>query len=114
VRKNSASLNRRSENVVVEAIIVPELEFRNVKVKVAFAHIVECADDAALKDAPETLNCLGVDSPDDILVLGVVNGAMREFLAKVKIFDPLICAEQATLSDTASLTKASNVSCFTF
>ena len=43
------SLNRRSENVIVEAIIVPELELRNVKMQVFLAHVVESADDAALK-----------------------------------------------------------------
>jgi hypothetical protein len=39
-----ASLNRRSENVVVKAIIVPELELRNVKMQVFLADVVECAD----------------------------------------------------------------------
>jgi hypothetical protein len=47
---------RRSENVVVEAIIVPELELRNVKMQVFPPDVVECADDAALDDAPKTLN----------------------------------------------------------
>jgi len=40
-------LDRCSENVIVEAIIIPELELRNVKVKVLFADIVECAAVAA-------------------------------------------------------------------
>src|SRR5882724_1069809 len=41
---NSCALNRRSENVIVEAIIVPELELRNVKMQVLLAHIVKCAN----------------------------------------------------------------------
>ena len=49
----SASLNRRSENIVVEAIIVPELELRNVKMQVFPANIVECANDTALENAPD-------------------------------------------------------------
>src|ERR1700722_5477954 len=42
-----ASLNRRSENVIVKAIIVPELELRNVKMQILFADVVECTDHAA-------------------------------------------------------------------
>ena len=43
-----ASLNRHSENVVIEAIIVPELELCNLKMHLFLADILECADDAAL------------------------------------------------------------------
>jgi hypothetical protein len=53
---NSTTLNSRSENVVVEAIIIPELELRNVKWHVFSAHLVERADDTALEDRPEALN----------------------------------------------------------
>ena len=49
----STSLNRRSKNVIVEAILVPKLELRNVKMQVFLAHVVESADDAALEDRPE-------------------------------------------------------------
>jgi hypothetical protein len=49
--------NRRPENIVVKAIIVPELELRNVKMQVFLAHVVEGADDPALEDAPETFTC---------------------------------------------------------
>ena len=55
-----AALNRPSENVIVKAIIIPELELCNVKMQVSFANIIECADDAAFEDAPEALNCLGM------------------------------------------------------
>jgi len=51
-----ASLNRHSENVVVEAIIVPELELCNVKMQVLPADVVESADNPALEDAPEAFN----------------------------------------------------------
>jgi hypothetical protein len=63
----SASLNRRSENVVVRAIIVPELELRNVKMQVFLAHVVESADDAALEDAPEAFNRVGVNGTHSVL-----------------------------------------------
>jgi len=41
--------------VAVETIIVPELELRNVKMQVFLTDVVECADNAALEDASETL-----------------------------------------------------------
>ena len=37
-----------SENVVVKAVIVPELELSDIQMKVLFADIVEGAHDAAL------------------------------------------------------------------
>jgi hypothetical protein len=42
------SFNRRSEKVIVEAIIVPELELRNVKMQLFLADAVECAKDPRL------------------------------------------------------------------
>ena len=58
-----APLNRRSENVLVKAIIIPELELRNVVWHVLGAYLVERADDTALEDAPKTFNRLGVTAP---------------------------------------------------
>ena len=86
-RPNETSLtpfNRRSENVVVEAIIVPELKLRNVKMQVFLAHV-----------APKAFNRLGMDGTDNILMFGMVNGAVREFETDVFIADPLISADQA-------------------
>jgi hypothetical protein len=37
----SCALNRRSENVIVKAIIVPELELRNVKMMVFLTNMVD-------------------------------------------------------------------------
>jgi hypothetical protein len=90
-------LNRRSENVVVEAIIIPELELCNVKMQVLFADIVECPHDTALEDAPKAFNRLGVNSTDNILMLGMVNGAVGERKPKVPVANPLIGADQANL-----------------
>jgi hypothetical protein len=39
----SASFNRRSENIVIKPIIVPELKLRNVKMQVFLADVMECA-----------------------------------------------------------------------
>ena len=58
----STSLNRRSENVIVEAIVIPKLELCNVKWQVFGANLVESADDTALEYAPEALNGASVKS----------------------------------------------------
>jgi hypothetical protein len=66
-----ATPNHRSENVVIKASIIPELELCNVKMQVLFAHVVEGADDTALEDASETFNRLGMNSTNDVLVPGM-------------------------------------------
>ena len=56
--------NRRAENIVVMAIIVPELELRNIEREIFAADLVIATDDAALEDAPETFNRVGVHRTD--------------------------------------------------
>jgi hypothetical protein len=51
----SASLNRRSENVIIEAVVISELKFRDVQRHVFGAHLVERAHHAALEDRPKAL-----------------------------------------------------------
>jgi hypothetical protein len=85
-----APFNRHSENVVIEPIIVPELELRNVKMQVFLT-----PDDPALEDAPEALNRIGVHCADNVLAMGVINGDVRERLFQIAVACPLIGAEQA-------------------
>ena len=80
---NSASLDRRSENIRVFPIIIAELELGNIERYIFPAYLVEAPDDAALEDRPETFDSLGMDCAHDILPLGMVNGGMREVFAKV-------------------------------
>jgi hypothetical protein len=58
--------------------LLPELEFSDIERKVLCTAFVERADDTALEDSP--LNRWGVNRADNVLVLGVVNGGMREIL----------------------------------
>jgi hypothetical protein len=58
---------------------------------------VECADNAALEDRPETLNRVGMDCSYDVLAFGVINDAVRIFLAELSVPAPLIGAEQTDL-----------------
>lgn len=53
-----ASINRRSENVVIESVVVAKLKFRDVQRPIFGADLVERTDNAALKDAPKALNRL--------------------------------------------------------
>ena len=93
----SASLDRRSENVRVLAIIIAELELCNIERHIFAAHFVECADHAALENRPEAFNGLRVNCADDILASGVVNDAMRIFAVKAPVCGPLIGTKQADL-----------------
>jgi hypothetical protein len=75
----SYALDNGPENVVVKAIIIAELELHNVKMQVFLADVVGCADDAALDDASESLNRVGVHCANNILPLCRVNGGVRIF-----------------------------------
>jgi len=73
-----ASFDRHSENVVIEAVIIAELKFGNIEIKVLFANVVEGADDAVLEDAPESFNRIGVNRADNILPMGVIDSDVRD------------------------------------
>jgi hypothetical protein len=55
----SCALNRRFENVIVEAIVIPELELRNVEWQVFGANLVERTNDPSLENAPKAFNRFG-------------------------------------------------------
>jgi hypothetical protein len=67
------AFNRRTENVIIKAVIIAELELSNVKMQVSFADIVECPHNSALKDAPEAFNRVGVHGTDHVLALVMVD-----------------------------------------
>ena len=53
-----ASADRLSEDVVVQAVVIPEGELRDVQRRILGADLVERADHAALQDRPEGRLCL--------------------------------------------------------
>ena len=57
----SASCYSRPEDIHIFAVVVAELEFRDVQRQVLLADFMEAADDAALKDRPEALDRIGMD-----------------------------------------------------
>jgi hypothetical protein len=90
--ENLNSLNRRSENVVIKAVIIAELELSDIEREILGADLVERADDTALEDAPKALNRLSVDGTHNILALAMIDGCVGEFYAKLIVASPLIRA----------------------
>lgn len=93
----SASCYRRSEDIFVVAVVVPELELSNVQRQIFGADLVERPDDATFKDRPETFNRVRVQRANDIFASGMIDGLMREVLPEVLIADPLVSHEQSDL-----------------
>jgi len=74
-----ASVYCRSENVGIHAVIISELELRDVERHIFGADLMEAADDPALEDAPKTFNRIGVHRADNILLAVVIDRLMIVF-----------------------------------
>ena len=61
----SAPTNRCSKNICVHAVVIAELELRDVQREIFAADLMERAHDAAFEDAPEVFNRLRVDRASD-------------------------------------------------
>jgi hypothetical protein len=59
--------NSRSEDIGIEAVVVAELKFRDVKEHIFFADLMERADNATLHERPEALNRVGMHRANNIL-----------------------------------------------
>ena len=99
-----ASADRGSEDVSVLAIVIPELEFRNIERHVLATYFMKRPHDAALEDRPEAVNRIRVNRTDNILLGGMVYGAMRG-VSQAVVDVALIGREQADLCETISRTK---------
>ena len=58
---------------------------------------MERAHNAALHDRPEPFDGVGVNRPDDVLALGVVNKRVRKLGPELGVTDPAVGAEQGDL-----------------
>ena len=85
-----ATIDRRSEDVRVHAVVVPELELGNIERHVFTADLVEGSDDAALEDRPEAFNRLSMNGTDNVLPFGMVDDAVVIFLPEVSIGPGLV------------------------
>jgi len=74
---NLASINRRSENIVVKPIIIFELAFRDVEREIFSADLVIAADNRPLEDRPEAFNRVGVYRADNVALGGMMNALVR-------------------------------------
>jgi hypothetical protein len=93
----SAACYCRSKHIGIEAVVVPELKFRDVERHIFRRHFVERADHAAFEDRPKTLNRVRMNRADHVLLLAVVNNAMREVAQVIAIAGPRVGRQQANL-----------------
>jgi len=93
----SAACYRRSEDIGVMAVVVPELKFSDVQRQIFLADLVIAADDPALEDAPEALNRIGMDSSDDVFASSVLDDLVRVNLLDVPVAGPFVGHKQADL-----------------
>src|SRR5579863_3772597 len=93
----SACCYRCPEDVGVIAVVVAELEFCDVDRQVLARDVMEHADDAALNQGPEALDCIGVDGADDVLAFGVLNDGGWELIPRPVVASPCVRNEQANL-----------------
>ena len=105
-----ASPDRLAEDVGVLAVVVAELELRDVQRHIFGAHLVKGADNTAFEDRPEAFNRVGVDRANNVLALGVIYDAMRELAAEFAVTAPLIRAQQANFLGNCA-THESGKSC---
>jgi hypothetical protein len=95
IARHLAPFDSLSENVGVQPIVVPELEFGNVQRQIFVADLVEAAHNAALNERPEALDCVRMNRADDMLTLGMVNRLMREPILQSVIARIGVSAKQA-------------------
>ena len=74
----SASPDSLAEDVLILPVVVPELKFGDVERKIFGADLVECADNATLKDRPEAFNRVRMDRTDNVLVRRVADDGVRK------------------------------------
>ncbi len=78
-----------AENVGVLAVVVAELELRDVQRQIFARNLVERADHAALNQRPEALDCLSVNRADNVLPVCMVDSHVREVLCRDACIQPI-------------------------
>src|ERR1700683_678012 len=106
--QNLASAYRRAEDVRVTPIVIPELKFRDVQRHIFGANLVECADNAALKDRPEALNRVRVNRADNVLMFLVVNGAVAVIITQIPVSRPGVGRQQTDLVGPGLINEIEN------
>jgi hypothetical protein len=94
----SASCYSRSENVFVLAVIVTELELREVEREILRADVMKAAHDAALQERPERFYIVRVNFAANVFAIRMLNRIV--FIAngvQVVVALPFICRYQINL-----------------
>ena len=103
-----ACTNRRPEDVVIQAVVIPELELCDIEREVFGAHLVEGSDHPSLHERPEAFDGLSVDRADDVLATRVIDGAVEIAVAsELLIGGVLIGADHGDLGRHGFLDEAS-------
>jgi hypothetical protein len=87
----------RFEDIGVLSVVVPELKFRDVEREIFAAHLMEAPDNAALEDAPEAFNRVGVDCADHVFADSMAASPMREVGRQPRVTAVFVGCEQAHL-----------------
>jgi hypothetical protein len=93
----SAACYRHPENIGVIAVVVTEFKLGNVQRHVLGADLVECANHAALEDAPKAFNRVRVNRADNVFLRAVANGSVRKLFPEPVVSPHVIGGEQADL-----------------
>jgi hypothetical protein len=107
----SASCYCIPENIVIKAIVVPELKLSNVERQIFPAHLVVAAHHAALQDRPEAFDGIGVNCADNIITAALADNLMREGIAKKPISGMFVGCQQANLCGDSFAHKAVQREC---
>src|ERR1041384_842528 len=91
----SARLDCRPEYVRILAVIVAELELRNIQRQILLANLVESTNHAALNQRPEAFDCVGVDRADNVFTRTMIDNAMWKLSAQMQVSEILVSADQA-------------------
>ena len=93
----SAPRYGRLENLRVVAIVVAELEFRDVQRQIFAADLVVGTHDAALNQRPEAVNGLSVHHAVNIAAYGVPHENVFELVFQVPVSSVFVAHDQADL-----------------
>jgi hypothetical protein len=85
-----AAVDRSSEDVGIEPIVVAELKLRDVERHIFGRHLVERADHAALEDRPETLNRIRMNGAKNTLPGVEINDIVLFHVFAAMVIDRLM------------------------
>jgi hypothetical protein len=97
MRLASTTRDRCPEHIGIIAMVMTELELREVERKVLFADVVVGANDSALEQRPEAFDRVGVDRATNILAFAVAYGLMLEPIFQEAITGVFVSGNQFNL-----------------